>query len=327
MRRLDGLPLEIKASEAVHALTHLARLSADEKDRPSALTALGDRSGETWQHLYGLTLDSDHTLPGLVDVIESMDAVEFRRVLLGTTAWSWVNLLGTETLEDAVHGDEEAAEKLLSHERYYSGKSEEALQRVVSWNPAETKQRYLESLVWYATEYGDELPAVRSELAHMEERVSNGLDREGVSEGVAELTGYRYLAEPEAERVVLLIHAVDESLCLAQHRQARLIVHGIPLGPDPEEDITRLGGALADSNRVQLLRQIARGPTDLAPLLDASGLARSTVHHHLAVLRKAGLVEVEGNAGSYRYRIREGAGTTLLEAWKRLIDTQTRGDK
>ena len=36
-------------------------------------------------------------------------------------------------------------------------------------------------------------------------------------------------------------------------------------------------------------------------LVDATGLTRSTVHHHLALLRDAGLVALEGNARAYLY--------------------------
>jgi DNA-binding transcriptional ArsR family regulator len=48
---------------------------------------------------------------------------------------------------------------------------------------------------------------------------------------------------------------------------------------------------------------------DLDELAAALGLARSTVHHHLALLRAANLVTLEGNARRYRYDLRrEAAG-------------------
>jgi DNA-binding transcriptional ArsR family regulator len=65
--------------------------------------------------------------------------------------------------------------------------------------------------------------------------------------------------------------------------------------------------ALADENRLRILRLISlRGTATLAELTEHLGLAKSTVHHHLAVLRGAGLLRVQLDANdnaSYALRL------------------------
>lgn len=328
MIEIEGLSLRVDASEAAHALTHLSRLSqstpGDNGATLEMLSVLGDRHGETWQHLYGLTLGTDHTLPALILRIEEMNPLDFRSTLLGATAWSWLNVVGAETLEGAVRGDAKALRRLLENDRYYSGHAEGSLATVLNWTPEQTKERYLEALEAYELEFGGHLDDVRSDLASLEDLALRTIADLGATDGVAKLTGYRYVAEPEAQNVAVLLHGLDSSLCLAQHEGTRLIVHGAAL-QHATPGIVDIAQALADENRASLLRVIAQGPTELGPLLEEVALSRSTVHHHLSILRKAGLVEVEGNAGSYRYRLRPGAEMRWLEAWKRLIDDQKRG--
>jgi DNA-binding IclR family transcriptional regulator len=58
---------------------------------------------------------------------------------------------------------------------------------------------------------------------------------------------------------------------------------------------------------VEILALVGRGSGRAAELVEATGLTRSTVHHHLAQLREAGLVALEGNARAYTYVSRREA--------------------
>jgi DNA-binding transcriptional ArsR family regulator len=120
--------------------------------------------------------------------------------------------------------------------------------------------------------------------------------------------GYRYVPEPEAERVLLIPHVQREPwLVLAQHLAARLIVYQARAQRGAEERVAALGRALADPKRVEILSLVARGADRVSELVAQTGLARSTVHHHLAELRDARLIDLEGNARAYRYLPRQEA--------------------
>jgi DNA-binding transcriptional ArsR family regulator len=55
--------------------------------------------------------------------------------------------------------------------------------------------------------------------------------------------------------------------------------------------------ALGDERRLRLLRRLAEGPAGLADLTEYLGLAKSTVYHHIGVLRTAGLIRVQIGPG------------------------------
>ena len=88
---------------------------------------------------------------------------------------------------------------------------------------------------------------------------------------------------------------------LAQHRSSRLIAYLATPDRSSEDRLVAFGRALADPKRVEILALVGRGVGRAADLVDATGLTRSTVHHHLAQLRDAGLVALEGNARAYTY--------------------------
>ena len=108
--------------------------------------------------------------------------------------------------------------------------------------------------------------------------------------------------------MLLIPHVQREPwLVLAQHRAARLIVYQARAQRGAEERVAALGRALADPKRVEILSLVARGADRVSELVAQTGLARSTVHHHLAELRDARLIDLEGNARAYRYLPRREA--------------------
>ena len=54
----------------------------------------------------------------------------------------------------------------------------------------------------------------------------------------------------------------------------------------------RLSKALGDEKRLRILRALAEGEKTLMELAEMFGVAKTTMHHHMIVLRSAGLVAV-----------------------------------
>jgi DNA-binding transcriptional ArsR family regulator len=63
--------------------------------------------------------------------------------------------------------------------------------------------------------------------------------------------------------------------------------------------------ALADERRIRLLLRLGESPADVATLTDFLDIAQASVSKHLAVLRQAGLVEVERRGTRAVYRVRD----------------------
>jgi DNA-binding transcriptional ArsR family regulator len=89
---------------------------------------------------------------------------------------------------------------------------------------------------------------------------------------------------------------------------------------DPPEDLRALRlvhKALADVNRLRILRHLARGEASVSELIDHVGLSQPLVSWHLGRLRTAGLIETR-RAG------RETVSRLLPEAFERFADFERR---
>lgn len=64
--------------------------------------------------------------------------------------------------------------------------------------------------------------------------------------------------------------------------------------------------ALADANRVLIIRALLRHALNVSEISEATGLPQQRVSHHLARLRLSGIVEAERDGRSIVYRISPG---------------------
>jgi DNA-binding transcriptional ArsR family regulator len=99
-----------------------------------------------------------------------------------------------------------------------------------------------------------------------------------------------------------------------------------PARPDePSTRLTRLTRALGDENRLRLLAFLAGDTRTFGAIAGHLGLAKSTIHHHMVVLRAAGLVRVFTKYGQYlgdRYALRREALIELSDELKHFVGTE-----
>ena len=86
--------------------------------------------------------------------------------------------------------------------------------------------------------------------------------------------------------------------------------------------LDRLFKALADPTRRAILEALKEGPLNAGELAGRFPLARSTLSQHLAVLREAGLVEVEAEGNRRIYRL---TASVLEEALWYLTELRAKG--
>jgi DNA-binding transcriptional ArsR family regulator len=305
---LIGLSTLTAHDRVVDAETWVPALEDCSADLRLEISRVGRCSGKLWLHLLDL---AEGDVADLLARVRLLDALELRRYLVGVYVPTWRDLVGGATLERAATGDQTAVKKLLAHRRYYGGEAAEALSVVLPLSPAQTKRRVLGILHRFAAEVFERLGrGVVAELERDAERVES-LARTLSPEDVisAATGGYDYRPEPEFSRVVLVPHAAARPwLLLCQHGDARIIGYPLPTANEPslEEEGVRLGRALGDEQRMRILRRLVAGDASLAELADSVGIAKSTAHHHLALLREAGLVSLHGNARRYWYSLRPG---------------------
>ena len=320
--------VEIAAGSSFTLLVALAAASrmprhGQEPGLAAALDAVGDTEGETWLNLLGVPLDTRapydaERLPG---VLAALDSVELRRHVLGRFAWSWCTIAGADDIDAAAGGDPAASSRLLGLPRYYGGHAADSLTVLLALDPDETKQRLLRAVEVGIRTLLDSHAHLPAEIA--EHEAAGAIAAYPPVLAIERLTrGFRYVPEPEAERVVLIPHAeASLPLVLAQHRSARLIAYYAPEDRGREERLVALGRALADPKRVEILALVGRGVGRASDLVDETGLSRSTVHHHLMQLRETGLIALEGNARAYTYVPRRDAAVEVADLVADVIGT------
>lgn len=83
----------------------------------------------------------------------------------------------------------------------------------------------------------------------------------------------------------------------------------LPAAPgQPPAGLMRTLRALGDPSRLRILRFLAGGDRSFTDIVRHTGLAKSTVHHHMAALRAAGLVRTHARGEAAEgYSLRPGA--------------------
>lgn len=80
--------------------------------------------------------------------------------------------------------------------------------------------------------------------------------------------------------------------------------------------------ALADENRLHILRYIAQQPCSFSDIQQQIGLAKSTTNHHIAMLRRAGLIRAHhyGSSTAQKYSIREKGFANMLHSVRGFVN-------
>ncbi|HEX4213565.1 MAG TPA: winged helix-turn-helix domain-containing protein [Candidatus Dormibacteraeota bacterium] len=91
---------------------------------------------------------------------------------------------------------------------------------------------------------------------------------------------------------------------------------------DPLVQVTLVARALCDVHRVQALHVLSTGRRTLQELANQIGVTKSTMYHHIALLRAAGLVRV--HSPSKLYSVRPEALTRVRSALESLITPDSR---
>jgi DNA-binding transcriptional ArsR family regulator len=120
-----------------------------------------------------------------------------------------------------------------------------------------------------------------------------------------------------------------------QQRETLLVVYAVAdefLETDPEAPpswLVRTYKALGDERRLRILRRLGEGEATLVDLAAVLGLAKSTVHHHISILRGAGMIRVhvprDGGKRHTTYSLRRpalGDAVALLDSYVRTEDSE-----
>ena len=279
----------------------------------AALDRIGNQAGKVWVNLIGLATFSPATrdVPSFLRRVEALQPLDLRLYLLGFHVPHYQQSISRDVLYRAAEGDPEAQGRLLEDGSYFGGHAEASLGRLLTLTPEQTRAVAMEAMRgWYAEVFRSregELEPVLLRDAEAKRRLLATMPSDQVIEAAS---GVQFVAHPGIRQVYLIPQLTTRPwVWLAEHDDARLYCYPVAdesLGAgesEPPGRLVRLHKALGDEKRLRMLRELATSSATLQELADRFGLPKSTAHHHLAILRSAGLIRVSSDE-EHRYSVR-----------------------
>lgn len=284
------------------------RRSASPELRASVKELVG-RAGSRWFLLLGLVHEGGgkRDVASFLTHLRSVPAPAVLSALLGGHLRTLRTADGRLLLKAAIAGDATAAAAVAA--RTHPDEAA-AVRRLAAMAPARAKHLAIDAIERWDREIGGGDQATYGLLAGDASGMAAAATRIPAGQLIEQVTGVRYEVETGIDRVLLVPSLVTrpwitvtewDSTKIFCYRANQALV--APGGPQP--DMVLVYRALGDETRLRLLRELSAGDRRLADLVHSLGLAKSTIHAHLAVLRTAGLVRISLGADK-RYGLRSG---------------------
>ncbi len=274
--------------------------------------SLGDT--DTFIHMIGLVHDTPapRDVPAFLEHLRETDADEIRLHLVQFYSREVRRMTPPTVIRAAIGGDVEARREFLrtSYPEWEMWAS--YLERVLDVDGEAFKADLIDTLQdWYERVWKPESLTIMP-IVERDADAKRALVRElPIDRFVTTATnGVEFAPRPGIDRVVMVPSFVNRPLVTYYEFGEALII----IYPVADENVTadsdapplrlvRLSKALGDEKRLRILRALADGEKTLMELADMFGVAKTTMHHHMIVLRSAGLISV--GVGSKRYRLRQ----------------------
>ncbi|KZE48381.1 transcriptional regulator [Brevibacillus parabrevis] len=169
---------------------------------------------------------------------------------------------------------------------------------------------------WYQTHIKPQEDSIRRMLekdSSQKRAMQDKLDPEALVEWA---TGASYPPEPAVTRVLLIPQAIYRPWTV-QADDAGTKIFYYPVADEnmsehidpyqPPQALVQSFKALGDEQRLRMVKMLAEKEMSLQELTDVLQMSKSTVHHHLSMLRSARLVEASGS----RFRLRSQSVSQL----------------
>lgn len=268
---------------------------------------------DSWSHLSGMVYDSPapKDVPAFLAYLESLEPLEIRLYWLGYYERRVRKITPLDVILQAAEGDEEALEQFFKTALPHSSVAQERVRRLITCDGEAMKSTVVRLLwEWYEQVFRpqeEEIRAIlerdieakrRLQATHSPEKLvelaTNGLIY-GPEAGVRKIVlipsflGRPWNDTPAYQDVKLYIYPVADTSVMLDRSV-------------PPAQLVRLYQALADERRLRILKLLKARSYSLQEISDEFGVAKSTMHHHLALLRTAGLVRIRDDEKQYSLR-------------------------
>jgi hypothetical protein len=246
------------------------------------------------------------TVDALRDWVASTEPEELRLVLTGSRRHQLRSRLDDATIAAAVGGDRSAR---TTWRRALGDTLLQVSPWLLSADPATIQEACLDLIDRLPHEgRATPLPRIRQRLAEVGGEALVAEVAPGVAYRPGVLDDVVLVSSPGVSPILVVVDEVD-----------RMVILHPPLADGGPDDagarLRELGRALGDDTRIRLLHTLRLNPRTLPELCEALDSPRTTLLHHLALLRSAGLIELEITAGEANvYSLRQAGFDTMAHA-------------
>lgn len=274
-------------------------------DLLEAIEAFSPHCDMIWAHLISLAYEcpSPRDVPAFLAYLKTLDPMEIRLRLLGYYVRYFRRATPPDVIAAAAAGDHHAQQRFL--QTSYPGDTawQAALTSLLPLTPAETSSRLMAILErWYAEVFRAQesrlLPILERD-AEATRLLAATLSVERLIETVT--NGWEYVPEPAIRHVLLIPSVVIRPIIHNfDHHEVKIICYSVSdvsmteAGDMPSPRLLRLLKALGDKLRLRVLKRLSTGQYTLQQLAKHFGVSKTLMHHHLIILRSAGLVQMRG---------------------------------
>ena len=269
------------------------------------------------EHVLLRLLSVAHDLPapgGPSDLLARLDAMsgdDLRLTLLGYYSRRTRRRATPETILAAASGDPDAQRSFVTSTAD-GPDCEAALKSLLGRPPDDLRAAVLEALAtWQDRVFAAQMAAIGPILEREVDRLRHRAIELDQDQFLEEATnGASIVAEPGTETIELFPQwSLRPWNVLWEHGSSQIV--GVPVPAehasadpdDPPDRLVSLAKALGDERRLRILRRLSVGSYTLQELADHFAIPKTTLLHHLVMLRAAGIVRVgPGTAGRYSLR-------------------------
>jgi DNA-binding transcriptional ArsR family regulator len=271
------------------------------------------REPDTFRHLAGLVYDTPapNDVTAFLAHLRATDPDEIRLHLVQFYARETRRRTPPAVIRAALGGDAQATAEFLRTAQPEWAPQTEYLRSVLAADPAELKSELISCVErWDERVWRSESLTIMP-ILERDADAKRELQRDlPIDRFIPTATnGIEFAPRPGVDRLVMVPSFVQRPVnSYVEFGEVLIIIYPVAdesVSADrdtPPRRLVRLSKALGDEKRLRILRTLADGEKTLMELAEMFGVAKTTMHHHMIVLRSAGLVSV--GVGSKRYRLR-----------------------
>ena len=270
--------------------TNYAKASPELREGLDLILAMGELSVK----LLGIVHDlpAPKTVEMLLSHLSDLDPVEFRTSLLRNAL--------PEVAEDVLTSGDPASLAAAIGDDPHFVKNRASIEAVFALPAGEFRDKLVDTLRRYDAELSEDVAKLMPILerdATAKRAMRGTVPPERLVENAT--NGVTFAMQPDVSGAVLIPSVVIRPwVVISEHGSLRLFAYpvtdeSITADPAaPPEWMVSFYKALGDEKRLRILGILSDGPESLRELTKRLGLSKSTVHHHVSILRRAGLVRI-----------------------------------